>query len=406
MISALFFTWFGVGTIWTVNALRRPVPPGKPFPPLWLPGMLVSELAPWFLIVRAAIAGLLIWAGALDLAIGQAGLVLFFVSEVGLLVLMRRSVQAARNAGRRARLLGLWKLRQKKPEGVEITIDVPYVEGLTVDVYRRAESTRAPTLIYLHPGSWMRGRPGRQALGLLYELADNGWVILDARYPLSPVATFPDHLIGIKRLVAWAKDAGENLGIDPGRIAIAGGSAGAHLAALAALTWDDASLQPGFEEADTSLMACAPHYGIYDLLIRNNTRFDWPFIAKYVMKTTPVGSPDAYRKASPLDLVRPDAPPFLVVHGELDSVVLAEESRQFARALDDAGGDVSYHEVPGAQHGFDAISSMRTNAVGALVRDFLVQVARDVDTSPESSTMDLDRRVRKNDPALEGNLDL
>jgi dipeptidyl aminopeptidase/acylaminoacyl peptidase len=122
-------------------------------------------------------------------------------------------------------------------------------------------------------------------------------------------------------------------------------------------------------------MACAPHYGIYDLLIRNATRFDWPFISKYVMKTSPGESPDIYRRASPLDLVRPDAPPFLVIHGEYDSVVLAEESRQFARALQSVGAPVRYHEVPGGQHGFDAIPSIRTRAVGALVRDFLLETA-------------------------------
>jgi acetyl esterase/lipase len=375
VISAIFFIWFAVATFWTVNALRRPVPPGRRMPPLWLPGMIVSELAPWFLVERFIVAGALIWAGALGFSIGIAGLALFALCQVGLLILMRRSILSARHAGYRASFLDLWKVRVRAPEAVEVETEVPYSAGLTVDVYRRASTDEAPTLIYLHPGSWMRGRPGRQALGMLYDLADRGWVVLDARYPLSPVATFPDHLIGIKRLIAWARDTGGRFGVDSKRIAIAGGSSGAHLAALAALTWDDQSLQPGFEEADTSLMACAPHYGIYDLLIRNATRFDWPFISKYVMKTSPGESPDVYRRASPLDLVRPDAPPFFAVHGEYDSVVLAEESRQFVRALQNVGARVQYHEVPGAQHGFDAIPSIRTRAVGALVRDFLLETA-------------------------------
>ncbi|HSM44593.1 MAG TPA: hypothetical protein VK969_06200, partial [Acidimicrobiia bacterium] len=50
VISAFFFIWFAAACIWTINALRRPVPPDRRFPPLWLPAMLVSELAPIYFV--------------------------------------------------------------------------------------------------------------------------------------------------------------------------------------------------------------------------------------------------------------------------------------------------------------------------------------------------------------------
>ncbi|HEX6146146.1 MAG TPA: alpha/beta hydrolase [Acidimicrobiia bacterium] len=375
MISALFFTWFFAATLWTVNALRRPVPPGRGLAPLWLPGMIVSELAPWLLVVRALVALAFIGAGALDLAIGRVGFALFVVSELGLLPLLARSWRSAREAGATPTPVGLFRARIGVPTGVRAIRELRYWDDLTLDVYTVPGARSAPALIYLHPGSWMRGRPGRQALPMLYRLAATGWVVLDIRYPLSPDATFPDHLIGVKRAIAWAKGEGSSLGIDPARVAIAGASSGAHLAALAALTWDHPDLQPGFEKADTSLIACAPHYGIYDLLVRNPTRYDWPFVARHVMKAQPLEAPELYRLGSPLDLVRPDAPPFLVVHGSFDSVVLAEESRVFVNALRHAGAEVDYHEVRGGQHGFDAIASLRTRSVGDLVADFLIAVA-------------------------------
>jgi acetyl esterase/lipase len=130
-------------------------------------------------------------------------------------------------------------------------------------------------------------------------------------------------------------------------------------------------LQPGFEEADTSVMACMPFYGIYDLLVRNPTRYDWPFVARYVMKARPHEAPELYRLGSPLDQVRPDAPPFHVVHGEFDSIVLSSESRHFVEALEGAGAAVVYHEISGAQHGFDAIASLRSRSVGAVCADWL-----------------------------------
>jgi len=375
VIAALFFTWFFVASLWTVNALRRPVPPGKGIPPLWLPGMIVSELAPWLFLVRVVVAAIFITAGALENRVGQAGLALFAASEAGLLILIARSLRSSREIDRQQTPLALFKVLPRLPQGVEFTPHVGYWEDLTLDVYRRPEAADAPTLIYVHPGSWMRGRPGRQALPLFHELADAGWVILDIRYPLSPRATFPDHLIGVKRAISWAKSGGADLGIDPNRVAIAGASSGAHLAALAALTWDHPDLQPGFEDADTTLIACVPHYGIYDLLIRNGTRYDWPFIAKHVLKAGPLEAPDLYRLGSPIELVRRDAPPFLVIHGDFDSVVLAAESDHFVEALRASGAAVRYQVVQGAQHGFDAVASIRTRAVDRLVADFLIACA-------------------------------
>lgn len=378
MVAAIFFTWSATALILTINALRKPVPPGMGLPPLWLPAMLVSELAPWLLLARGGIASLLLQAGSLQLGVGRVGLALFIISEIGLLVLMRRSWRAAGDAGMKPGLLHLWRVRISIPDGVEVTESALYAEGLAMNIYSRAGLESAPALIYLHPGSWMRGGPGRQARPLLYGLASRGWVVLDIRYPLSPAATFPEHLIGVKQAIAWAKADALELGIDPGRVAIAGASSGAHLAALAALTDNVARLQPGFEDIDTSLIACVPHYGIYDLLVRNGTRYDWPFIASHVMKSSPAESPQLYRLGSPIDLAHRQAPPFFVVHGEYDSLVLPAESIHFVEALQSKAAPVKYHEVAGGQHGFDAFASLRARAVGALVVDFLEATASDV----------------------------
>lgn len=384
MIAAVFFTWAATAFILTVNALRRPVPPGEGLAPLWLPAMVVSELAPWLLLARAGFATMFVLAGSLQLGVGRVGLALFVFSEIGLLVLMRHSWRAARETGMRPRLMDFWRVRISLPGGVEVTESAIYAEGLAMNIYSRKGLESAPALIYLHPGSWMRGGPGRQARPLLYDLADRGWVVLDIRYPLSPAATFPEHLVGVKRAIAWAKADALRLGIDPARVAVAGASSGAHLAALAALTDNVAGLQPEFADIDTSLIACVPHYGIYDLLVRNGTRYDWPFIASHVMKSSPAESPDLYRLGSPIDLAHRQAPPFFVIHGEYDSLVLPAESLHFVEALEAESVPVRYHEVSGGQHGFDAFASLRARAVGALVVDFLEATANAVLRRPWS----------------------
>jgi acetyl esterase/lipase len=363
LISAVFFVWFFTAGLWTVNALRRPVPPGRGLPPMWLPGMIVSELAPLFFILRALIAWIFLSFGAGSGLVGLAGVTLFALGEVGLVVVMTRTIRSAADTGHSPTVFSLLRVWDRLPAGSEVLRGLHYSDGLTLDLYRHASRHHAPTLVYLHPGSWMRGRPGRQARALIHGLLAQGWVVADIRYPLSPDATFPEHLLGVRRAILWVKTEGAALGVDPGRVVLAGASSGAHLAALAALTWDHPDLEA---IGDVTVAGCLPFYGIYDLLVRNATRYDWPFVARHVMKAAPSTHPELYRLGSPLDQVRSDAPPFLVIHGDFDSVVLADESRQFVEALRSVGADAGYYEVLWAQHGFDAISSLRSRAVAGM----------------------------------------
>jgi acetyl esterase/lipase len=89
------------------------------------------------------------------------------------------------------------------------------------------------------------------------------------------------------------------------------------------------------------------------------------------MKKRASEDPYLYSLGSPIDQVHADAPPFFVIHGEFDSIVLPAESEHFVEALKQAGVDTSYFEVPGAQHGFDAVASLRTRAVAALCTEWL-----------------------------------
>ncbi|MDX6265406.1 MAG: hypothetical protein QOD70_146, partial [Frankiales bacterium] len=180
------------------------------------------------------------------------------------------------------------------------------------------------------------------------------------------------HLVDVKRALAWVREHGEDYGADPGFLVLTGGSAGGHLTALCALTQNDPMWQPGFEDADTSVTACVPYYGVYDLNGETGTTAatvrEKRLLARMVMKTR---DREVFRLASPLSHIGGDAPPFFVVHGRNDTLVPVEEARLFVERLRAASSNpVLYLELPGTEHAFDVFPSIRSDHVVRAVGRF------------------------------------
>ena len=248
-----------------------------------------------------------------------------------------------------------------------------------LDIYRPTRDREAdalrPAVIQVHGGGWILGSRLEQGIPLLTHLAANGWVGFNIDYWLSPRATMPAHVIDVKRAIAWIRGHADELGIDPGLICLTGGSAGGHLTALAALTAGDPSLQPGFEDADTSVAAAVPFYGVYDFtdpdfLYTRGIR-EW-LLPKVVFKHTLEDARDVYEAASPFHRVHAGAPPFLVFHGDQDSLVPVGDVRQFVDRLSAVSrAPVRYVELPGSEHAFDIFPSPRTVQVVEGIERFL-----------------------------------
>lgn len=387
MIAAsVFFFIATVGFLSALNTLRRTGPDVHPLRrPLWIPMLVTAELVPLRVVLRIVVGGALIWAGALEHPAGRIALWLTLATWGIYVLLIQRSfrteeaMQAALGAagistnGRGdidwPRALVAWPWRV--PAHLERIEDIEYAPGLHLDLYRarNGRPANAPILLQVHGGGWRGGNRRQQARPLIDRLAERGWICAAISYPLSPDATFPDHLVGVKQAIAFLKREGHELGADPDAIVITGGSAGGHLAAMAALT--HGRHQPGFEDVDTSVAAVVSLYGIYDFLNRNETRDDWPLIPNLVMKATKGEAPHAYRAASPLDHVGSHAPPWLIIHGAQDAVVPPQESRQFFAALAASSRQVvAYAELPGATHTFDIVHSIRSHLTISGIADF------------------------------------
>ncbi len=226
-----------------------------------------------------------------------------------------------------------------------------------LDVYRRRAACDGarPVLIHLHGGGFALA-PGRKsfyARRLLFRLARSGWVCISATYRLAPSAVFPDELVDVKKVIAWARSHASEHGGDPDRIVLVGSSYGAGLATLAGFTTNDPAFQPGFEQVDTSVAAVVGMYGYYGAT------------------ADPPAAP-----ASPFDYAARGSAPLLVVHGDQDTLTPASTARALARRAGSASANpVVYVELPGAQHSFDLLCSIRFEAVIDAIEAFTSSTA-------------------------------
>jgi len=362
LFPAFFVSWFGTG-----------------MSGLWL------TLIPATAVVLAVLGGLAAWPGWI-------GLAFVAVSVAGLLrqsALARRSgptfdavldpldghhVEHPRRSAHSVLLPFLMHDR-----GVVRVKNLRYAEGSRrrhlLDVYRpKAGAEGAPVLLQIHGGAWMIGTKDTQGRPLMNALTNAGWVCVAINYRLSPRAKWPDHLVDCKLALAWIREHIAEYGGDPSRVVVTGGSAGGHLSTLVGLTANDPLFQPGFEHVDTSVRACVPMYGAYDLEQIFGAYPSW--IGRRVgswMGSLVLGrgldDPGPYRAASPVYRVAAGAPPFMVVHGSIDNLVPVEQARRLVDELRAAGGEVAYVELEGAPHAFDVFHSTWADAaVAAIVR--------------------------------------
>ena len=276
----------------------------------------------------------------------------------------------------------LWKLRQYRRNVYRTSVHYGSNPAQLLDVWRRKDlpAQPAPVLIFVPGGAWIHGSRMLQGYALMSHLAELGWVCLSIDYRVAPHHPWPAHITDVKTVIAWARANVDKFGGDRNFVAVAGSSAGGHLAALAGLTINDKEMQAELPEgSDTSVDAVVGIYGRYDWEDRSTAervRF-MDFLERVVVKRRISRHPEIFRKASPIARVHPKAPPFLVVHGTGDTVIPVAQARSFVERLRAVSHSVvSYVELPGAGHAFDMIDGARTGSMATAIGLFLNQIHR------------------------------
>jgi acetyl esterase/lipase len=189
-----------------------------------------------------------------------------------------------------------------------------------------------PTLIYIHGGGWMEGSKEDSVLYLLPYL-EMSWTVINVEYRLGPIALAPAAVEDSRCALRWVIENTKKYNFDPGRLVVTGHSAGGHLALVAAMLPTSAGFDgqcPHNEELKVA--AIISWYGITDVgdLINGPNTRDYA-VAWLGNQTNRI---EIAKRVSPLSYVRPNLPPILTIHGDLDSIVPYSQAVKLHDALE------------------------------------------------------------------------
>jgi acetyl esterase/lipase len=257
--------------------------------------------------------------------------------------------------------------------------DVVYGKGgdteLHVDIYKpTGAASKRMAVIHFHGGGFAGGNKDGLA-GRLQALSARGYTNLAAQYRLSAngAARWPSQIEDVKASVRWTRANASRLGIEPNRIAVAGYSAGGHLALFAAGTAN----RPEFEGkggnagVPTDVAACLAYYAV--------TGSSWEgFRRQFPM---PEGSnEEAWRAATPGTYIK-SFPPTVLFHGLADVTVPPESSMEFLKVLREANVPSELHTFAGVPHEFVGIPEF-ADATAPLADFFLERYVINPKTYP------------------------
>lgn len=219
----------------------------------------------------------------------------------------------------------------------------------------------APAVVWIHGGGWTTGdkAQGREQ-NVGRNLAAAGYVVASINYQLGAGA-WPQNLLDCKNAVRFLRVHAAEYGVDPARIAVAGGSAGGHLALMVAFTadreWEPAAPYPGVSNA---VRAVIDFYGPTNHLTRVETDDQGRPTGKLkeadtarVFGGSRTEDPTPWRVGSPVNQVHAGVPPVLILHGDRDATVDLGQSVELDRILAAQGVAHEFTVVKNAGHSFD-----------------------------------------------------
>jgi len=234
-----------------------------------------------------------------------------------------------------------------------------------------------PALLWIHGGGYVLGGADQDDPQVKNIVAQVGCAAVSVDYRLAPETPHPGPVEDCYAALTWLHAQAHDLGIDPGRIAIGGASAGGGLAAALGLLARDRNAVPLAYQLliypmldDRTVVAAAPHPHTGEFIwTRDANRFGWAAYLGQEPGGTGVSPYAAAARAERLAAL----PPTYLCAGALD--LFLEEDLEYARRLVRVGVPTELHVYPGAYHGFD-LGAAVARVSRAAVRDYTEALRR------------------------------
>ena len=207
--------------------------------------------------------------------------------------------------------------------------------NLKMDIYYPRSSIKPwPAVVLIHGGLWMSGDKSNDVtLKFVDSLVNSNYLVVAINYRLAPDNKFPDQLEDVKCAIRYLRGFHEKYNIDPSHIAVMGFSSGGHLAALAGVTDPSHGFDVGRYPTQSSKVQA-----VIDLSGPTNIRmYCDPATVKYVFGADNCDDKKVLDAANPATYISADDPPFLIIHGDQDSLVPLDFSQYLHTKLDESG---------------------------------------------------------------------
>jgi acetyl esterase/lipase len=232
---------------------------------------------------------------------------------------------------------------------------------LGLDIYLPAGVTKPPLLVWVHGGAWSAGSKAQYPTAFV----EHGFAVASVDFRQTTEARFPANVHDIKAAIRFLRAKAGDYGYRTDRIAIAGASSGAHLAALVGVTNGNKELEGREGESlkeSSAVQAIVSYFGASNLntILAQSTPFGLnvrkPALER-LLGASPENAKELATLASPVAHVDRSDPPLLLFHGDLDPQMPINQSHELQGAYEKAGLDVDFDVLHGAAHGGDAFFS-------------------------------------------------
>jgi acetyl esterase/lipase len=251
------------------------------------------------------------------------------------------------------------------PDSIQVTKDIVYASpggvDLKLDVFSPTDlrDTPKPILLFIHGGGWTKGQK-EDYLFYNVDFAQKGYVTASMQYRFSPEYRFPSAVQDVKCAIAWLKEHAPEIGGDPDRMALIGGSAGGHLALMGGYVSDPALHCPDLPNGvDTRVRVVVNFYGVVDCTTpAAQTASE---VTRFIGKSY-ADAPEQYALASPLYHLTKDDPPTLTFHGTVDELVPVAQAVTLHKRLDELGIPNYFDRIEGWPHTMDLAKPINDRA--------------------------------------------